>query len=185
MPILTLDKQQSIKKLESINANSVKNVERYNEIAETVENFQMVTLLSAAFWQAIKTGLSIEEVESKWTKLMEGDEYKNFLGQPLKHRGLNFVMAHLNYCLYIDDFQVRETDKGLRAMLNTESSQAASFKQVENKKLPYYTIAMNEFQLIKEYICINRVNYPESMWSKSSNPTKTSAFIIRPTKYRR
>lgn len=183
MAVLSFSLQQSIKKIRAFKVGSSVDLEDYETIATEIENSQMVKLLSPYFWQMIKVGVSETIVEQRWTDLMVGVSYQNGLGQTIIHRGLNFVIAHFNFARYLRGYNVRETQKGLMAAKETESSTPASSKQIEALAVPVEEIAMNEFQLIKEFICLKNNVYPEAMWAKTTNPTKQVINVLQSVKY--
>lgn len=172
-PILTLQNQQLIKPI------SKNNTDMYNLMAFEVEQSALIDLLGNAFY----TDLLANPTSEYNLKLISGCTFEKN-GQTLKHFGLNYVLAYLNYSKYVSISDVSDTYTGMvqKKREETESLSAGRVKilQEDSRK-----IAFLYFDMIREWLNIEYKNFP--YW-QSANEKKlfTPKFIgITKTSYGR
>ncbi|MCK9281355.1 MAG: hypothetical protein M0P71_12090 [Melioribacteraceae bacterium] len=168
--LLSLVQQQLIKKI------SANNTGRYDQIAAEVEENELRSMLGIALLQDLQDNpTSTENV-----KLLDGSSYENYLGQTIKFKGLRYVLAYLNYAKYIGESFVTDTFTGFVAKNRPESELVSegTMKRLinENREL-----AMREFDVIKEFLCLNSADYPLWLYAKTQKPHTPRFWGVRKT----
>lgn len=147
--LLKFYQQQDIKPISNNNEH------KYEQIAFEVENNELRKLLGAAFL------LDIQKTPANYVDLLNGIEF-DCNGSRMVHRGLNFVLAYLNYAKYIGESFVNDTFTGFVQKNRTESENVSegTIKRLINENR---TIALDEFSIIKEYLSENSDRY--ALWN--------------------
>jgi hypothetical protein len=156
--ILSFEGQQEIKKM------SENNEDLYNVIAAEVESYELDKLLGYAFYQAIS------ESPEDFDDLLNGSTFEDRHRHIVKHRGLRYVIAYLNYAKYIGESYVADTFTGF-VQKNRQDSERISSGDIKRLQLENREIAFNAFALIRDYININPTLYP--LWNKRTSDVKT------------
>ena len=150
--ILSFKQQQEIKPISPNNAG------KYPQLAAEVESLEVDNLLGSAFYQAIS------ESPESFTSLLDSTSFQRSNGTTIKHKGLRYVIAYLNYSKYVSE-NYTDTFSGFRKKSNPDSEPISSGDikrlQQENRE-----IAFNAFNLIREYLDLNRSLYP--LWDARS-----------------
>lgn len=164
--LLQYHQQQDIKPISNNNEH------KYLQIAFEVENNELRKLLGAAFL------LDIQKNPTNYTDLLSGAEFV-CNGNTMVHRGLNFVLAYLNYGKYIGESFVNDTFTGFVQKNRTESENVSegTIKRLMNENR---TIALDEFSIIKDYL--NENSYTYTLWNCS---TQKKLFTPRITTLRK
>jgi len=164
--ILTYEQQQSIK------AISTNNAHRYEQIAAEIEETDLKALLGTPLLQAI------QETPENHTNLLDGDTFEDCNGNTIKHKGLRYVLAYLNYAKYISESSVQDTFSGF-AVKQMEDSNPANEGTILRLKKENQKIAMTEWELIKEYLTEKKYY----LWyiSKSKKPHMPKMTFLRNT----
>lgn len=153
--ILTYSQQQAIKKI------SANNAQKYNQIAGEIEEHDLKQLLGVALLQDIQTN----PTSTYNAKLLAGDSFVNVHSQTITHKGLKYVIAYLNYAKYVGESFVNDTFTGFvtKTRPDSELLSEGNLKRLitQNRE-----IALTEFDLIRQYLDCNCVNFP--LWVKSA-----------------
>ena len=160
MPLLLLSEQQAIKVISPNWANAAKvtgGVKNYDQLASEVETSELVKLLGIGMLQAIQG----EPESESFAPLLEGGEFTNCNGLVIKFKGLKFIIAYLNWSKYVAESFVSDTYGGMVSK-KTDESQPLSSGDIKRLQSNAREIAMIEWDLLREYLNINKENYP--MW---------------------
>lgn len=171
--ILTLAQQQAIKKLSS-NYSSAK----FDLLDSEVEITDLKDLLGRALLQDLQTN----PLTPNNVKLLDGDTFTSYIGQSIRHKGIRYVLAYLNYSRYIGESFVSDTFSGLVQKQN-DNSEPVSEGTIKRLKQVSNEIALSEFELIKEYLTINSTNYPLWLNVVSKNTTTPVFGSVSKTAY--
>lgn len=155
--ILSFVEQQAIKPIDKNSAS------RYSAIANDVEVYDIDLLLGNALYQ------DVVKNPQNYESLLNAAEFESCDGLTLKHKGLKFVIAYLNYAKYVSESHIADTFSGLRQKANPDS-ETISKGDIERLYKQNRDIAFHAFELIKEYLDRNQSIY--SLWKK--NNTKKS-----------
>ncbi len=168
--LLSFAQQQSYKKISANNSG------KYDQLALEVENKELSDLLGVALLQDLQTN----PTSTNNLKLLNGDTFIDCNGNSIKHRGLRFVLAYLNYSRYIGESMVNDTFTGFVVKTRPDSEQISEGYikrlQAENR-----SIALKEFQIIKEYLEKNTDTY--TLWdcTEKRKPFTPRIYGIRKT----
>jgi hypothetical protein len=152
--LLSWVEQQSFRKF-SLNSEN-----NYAQIASEVESLEVDKLLGSAFYQAVSA------TPANYTSLLAETEFTRADGSKIKHKGLKYVIAYLNYAKYIGESHVTATATGLRQK-TTPDSEHASTGEIKRLQQEYREIAFNAFNLIREYLSLNTTTY--TLWNIDSD----------------
>lgn len=168
-PLLSYSQQQAIKKI------SANNQVKYDQIAQEVEESDLLSLLGIELLQDIQTN----PTDADNIKLLDGESYEPTTGHTIKFKGLRYVLAYLNYARYIGESFVSDTFTGVVKKTHADaeplSEGAIKRLQLENRQ-----IALNDFERIRGYLNLNYTTYP--LWRAS---TTRKPFIPRITGVRK
>lgn len=152
--LLTYEQQKNIKPI------SENNKKKYSQLAKEVESLEIDKLLGSAFYQAVS------ESPADYTELLDETEFENSQGQTIKHRGLRYVIAYLNYAKYAGGSSFIDTATGFKKKSISES-ELLSTGEIKRLQQENREIAFNAFSLIREYLNLNRKAYP--LWGRNSD----------------
>ena len=170
MALLLYNQQQAIKKISSNNAA------RYEQIAQEVEDSELAKLLGFPLLYDLQTNATT--IANK--ALLEGAEFKNCQGQKIKHKGLYFVIAYLNYAKYCKEVGFEDTFTGL-VKKNRQESESITDGELRRIVEGAQSIAMTQFEIVKEYLNANKSIYPLWCASASVKPNKLVVHGIKKT----
>jgi len=161
--LLSFSQQQGIKPFS-------KNSETgYPVIANEVEQLELSKMLGRSFYQAVAAR------PEDYTDLLDGVTYTDCDNNEVSTIGLRYVLAYLNYSKYVGTNHLKDTFSGHRIKSIPESTPITQGDinrlQSENR-----TIALYEWENIKEYLNLNYTLYP--LWGYKSNK-----MIEKPTIY--
>jgi hypothetical protein len=164
--ILTFQKQQTIKPI------SANNEHKYEQLATEVEQTDLRDLLGVAFLQEVQNNTT------DYTDLIEGSEFTSCSGVTLTHKGLEYVLAYLNYAKYIGQSFINDTFSGftVKQMDDSNPINEGTMKRLinENRK-----IALTEWELVKEYL--NAQDFDLWNSTKSRKPHLPKMTFLRKT----
>ena len=170
MALLLYNHQQSIKKISSNNAA------RYEQIAQEIEDSELAKLLGFPLLYDLQTNAATGANKA----LLEGAEFKNCQGQTIKHKGLYFVIANLNYAKYCKEVGFEDTFTGL-VKKNRQESESITDGELRRIVEGAQSIAMTQFEIVKEYLNANKSIYPLWCASASVKPNKLVVHGIKKT----
>jgi len=164
--ILTYEQQQNIKTISTNNAH------RYEQIAAEIEETDLKALLGTPLLQAIQDNLP------EHSELLDGDTFEDCYGNTIKHKGLRYVLAYLNYAKYLSESSVQDTFSGF-AVKQMEDSSPVNEGTILRLKRENQKIAMTEWELIKEYLTEKEYD----LWyiNKSKKPHMPKMTFLRKT----
>jgi len=142
--LLTFIKQQAIKKISANNAG------KYDQLAFEVENKELYDLLGVALLQDLQTN----PTEANNLLLLNGTTFEDCNGNTIRHRGIRFVLAYLNYSRYIGESMINDTFTGF-VVKTRPDSELISEGYIKRLQLENRSIALKEFEIIKEYLNLN------------------------------
>lgn len=152
--LLSFSAQQLIKPI------SPNNESKYAQLAAEVESLEVDKLLGYAFYQ------DVSENPSNYANLLNATEFEDYNGNVVKHRGLLYVIAYLNYAKYIGESYVVDSYSGFVQKTRQDSERISSGDikrlQQENRE-----IAFNAFELIRMFLNKNSADYP--LWNCNSD----------------
>lgn len=170
MSLLLLSEQQSIKPISS------NNEDKYALLAEEVESYELSKLLTPVFLQDIQAYPTSE----KYANLLGEHAFVDEKGNTLKHRGLKYVIAYLNFAKYVGESYISDTFSGFvrKTRADSESLSVGDIKRIqqENKE-----IAFNAFELIRIFLNNNKEIYPLWNQSKEVRISKPKFYGIKKT----
>jgi hypothetical protein len=172
--ILSYTNQQLIKKI------SANNAQKYDEIAREVEEFDLKEILGIALLQDIQANPTTPTN----IKLLTGDIFTDVYGNNVNHKGLNYVIAYLNYARYIGKSFAVDTFSGMVQKNRDDSTQLSegSLKRlIEDSR----KIALSEFSNIKWYLDENATLFPLWNFYQSRDPYPPKIKSIRKTGHHR
>lgn len=152
--LLSYSQQQAIRPISSNNES------KYAQMAAEVESLEVDKLLGSAFYQDV---------------VDNPDEYADLLGEyeftradqtTIKHRGLRYVIAYLNYSKYIGESYITDSFSGMVQKLRPDSEHISS-GDIKRLQQQYREIAFNAFNLIREFLDLNKDTY--TLWDCNSD----------------
>ena len=169
--LLSFESQQGIKPI------SGNNSAKYPTIAKEVEALEITKLLGVEFYQAVSAS------PTEYLHLLDEYSFTNSFGRIVKHNGLRYVIAYLNFSKYVGESYINDTFSGFTKKNIPESEQ---LNEGERRRLQgeYRQIALTSFETIREYLNLNKTTYP--LWGeKSDNISFTPKFysVTNKTKY--
>lgn len=156
--ILTLIQQNSFKVISENWANTKKlvgGVSNFEQLEKEVEQKELKQLLGVALLQDLQanpgTAANIE--------LLDGASFVDCNNNTINQLGLRFVLAYLNHSKYIPVSGIESTFTGL-VQKNRNETQNISDGKESKLQLDSREIALQEFQLIKQFLNENSDDYP-------------------------
>jgi hypothetical protein len=139
--LLTFAQQQTYKKISANNGG------KYDQLAFEVENKELSDLLGVALLQDLQTN----PATASNLLLLNGDTFTDCNGNTIKHRGVRFVLAYLNFSRYIGESMINDTFTGFVVKTRPDSEQISE-GYIKRLQLENRSIALKEFEIIKEYL---------------------------------
>lgn len=170
MALLLYNQQQAIKKI------SKNNAERYEQVAQEIEDSELAKLLGFPLLYDLQTNPNTEANKT----LLDGSEFTNSQGQKVRQKGLYFVIAYLNYAKYCKEVGFEDTFTGL-VKKNRQESEAITDGELRRIVEGAQSIAMTQFDIIKEFLNLNKTTYP--LWDSvnSIRPNKVQMIGLKKT----
>lgn len=161
--ILSFEKQQIIKPISNNNQN------RYGQIASEVENLNLKSLLGAAFLYDIQTKAAETTIPEPYKTLLNGGTFLNCDNETISFKGLYYIIAYFNYRQYIGISGYFDTFSGMvtKSRPEGENVSEGTIKRLQTES---ETIALSEFETVKQYLNENELLFP--LW-KSCKTKKT------------
>jgi len=156
--ILTLIQQNSFKVISENWANTKKlvgGVSNFEQLGKEVEQKELKQLLGVALLQDLqKNPETAANVE-----LLDGGTFENCDGNEIDQLGIRFVLSYLNYSKYIPVSGIESTFTGL-VQKNRNETQNISDGKESKLQLDSREIALQEFEIIKQFLNENSDDYP-------------------------
>ena len=136
--IMTFEKQQTIKPV------ATNDIERFSQIMEETELFELSKLLGQDVYN------DIDNNQALYSDLINGCSF-GVNGKTVNHKGIVYVLAYLNYANYVEESQVFDTYTGL-VRKKREDSESVGNGTVKNLRDKNKEIAMYHYSFVKEYM---------------------------------
>ncbi len=165
MALLTLAQQQAIKPISSNWANYIKitgGITNFEQLQKEVEEKEFRILLGIAFTQDIQNN----PLTTSNAKLLDGGTYVNSCSETITFKGLRFVLAFMNWSKYVGESFVSDTFTGM-VKKNREESESLSSGDIKRLQLDAREIALQEWEIIKDFLCLNSNDYPLWKYGKT------------------
>ena len=168
MTLLTLTQQNSFKPISQNWAASAKltgGVDNFTQLATEVENKELKSLLGIALLQDVQVRPTVAPNDD----LLDGADFEDCNGNTISHKGLRFILAYLNWSKYVSESFVSDTYTG---MVKKNRNEAESLTSGDIKRLQQDAreIALQEFELVKDYLNENTDSFPLWIASSSKKP---------------
>lgn len=156
--ILSYSQQQAIKKI------SENNSARYDQLAKEVEECELRKLIGVAMLQDLQDN----PTTASNLLLLNGTSF-DYNNTTIKHKGLRYVIAYLNFSRYLGESYVSDTFTGF---VKKKREEADNLSEGEIKRLQNNNrdIALTEFELIKNYLDLSQSLFPK--WVACSQQIK-------------
>ena len=145
--LITIDDIANIKPITANNKNKA------GQIILEVQDLWFSKLLGAEFYDYIRS------TSDDLSDLMEGCSFSDCSGNTRYQTGLKKVLVYLFWSRYVYDINVTDTPTGMVSKTRTDSEQL-SMGYLNNLSSNYETMAMNYFEIVREYIMQNKSQYP-------------------------
>ena len=168
MALLTLAQQNSIKAISQNWASSTKvtgGINNFDQLEAEVEEKELKILLGLALLQDVQTNPTVGSNPD----LLDGASFKDCAGNTVTHKGLRYVIAYLNWEKYVGESFVSDTYTGM-VKKNRDEAQSLSSGDIKRLQQSSREIALQEFELIKDYLNQNTTDFPLWISSKSKSP---------------
>lgn len=162
--IVSYQKQQEIKPA------SENNQKKMEQIIQETESLEADNLLGSALYQ------DVDGNSDDYTDLLEGSEFVDCRGNTIKHKGLYYVLAYLNYAAYIPESYIQDTFTGLVGKARPDS-QNLSQGAINNLIKQNRKIGFNAWKLVEEYLNANSDTI--TLWCRT-NSKKVKKFNFKP-----
>ena len=159
--LISLLEQQAIKPISPNWANHVKvsgGVTNFVQLATEVEVKEFRILLGIDFYSDLITN----QVETRYVNLIEGTSFVNCRNNTVSFNGLKYILAFMNYSKYVGESFVSDTFTGM-VRKNRDESESLSTGDIKRLQLDAREIALQDFELIKEFLDKNNTIYP--LWN--------------------
>lgn len=157
MAILLLSQQQAIKPISQNWALGIKitgGVTNYEQLAEEVEGKELRTLLGIDFLQWVQNN----QTDPNVIFILDPFDFENINLNTVTCRGLKFILAYLNYVKYIGESYITDTATGF-VKKNRNESDNLDRGEIERLQREYREIALQEFDLLREFLDLNYDTY--------------------------
>lgn len=156
---------------------SSNNQTKFEQIEKEVENKELRRLLGVAFLQAIQT------TPDDYTDLLDEFEFEDANGDTIKHKGLRYVIAYMVFSRYLGESFIVDSFTGFVQKTRQDSEQLSegSIRRIQEENR---TLALSEWQIIKEYLDLNSDEY--DLWKGTYRKTyRPRIYGIRKISYGR
>lgn len=179
MALLTIQQQQAIKTISQNWANFVKltgGLSNYQQLEIEVENKEFRQLLGVPFLQDIQanplTALNV--------LILDGGSFINCNGETIYFKGLRFVLSFMVFSAYVIESSISDTFTGM-VKKNRDESESLSLGEKKIMQQNSREIALQEWELIKEYLVLNESSYPLWHYGKTKKVYTPKIFGIKRT----
>lgn len=168
--LLSFAQQQATKKI------SANNSSKYDQLALEVENKELSDLLGVALLQDLQTNPTL----ARNLLLLNGDTFTDCNGNSIRHRGIRFVLAYINYSRYIGESFINDTFTGFVTKTRPDS-ELLSEGNIKRLQLENRSIALKEWEIIKEYLDLKTDVYTLWMCTSKRKPFTPRIIGVRKT----
>lgn len=172
MALVTFSEQQLIVPL------SVHYERYYEQLANETEYNEIRELLGAEFLQDVENNPTTPDN----VLLLNGANYTRPNGNNYIHKGLKYVISYLIYSNYIQTSDIKDTFSGF-VQKNTDESTPAPYGRLKDRINYYRNLALNEFNYVKEFLDVNKLNYPLWNQCETKTPYKPKYKFMKNTQY--
>lgn len=157
------------------------NYEKLDIAINEAMEFDLRPLLCSLFWNVEKQwwkGLAFDSSfdesfegkasDIKWVKLINGSEYLGCGDVNKRHRGLKTLLVYYAYGRYLTINSFDDTPNGSVTKTN-QWSIPKPLKEVQSFSNKYRSMAMNIWEDIESFICLNREDYKGANFSNCSS----------------
>lgn len=170
MPLLTYLQQQAIKKI------SENNEVKYLPLATEVEEKELQDLLGAALLQDLQDNPS----SAANVKLLDGSTFEDCNGNTIKHKGIRWILAYMNYSEYLGTSNVADTFSGFTEKIR-QDSQLLSEGKIKRLQLSNRELALTQWSLTEQFLNENSSDYPLWICAQSKKPYTPRITGVRKT----
>jgi len=159
--LISLLEQQAIKPISPNWANHIKvtgGVTNFVQLATEVEVKEFRILLGIDFY----SDLIANQAETRYVNLIEGTSFVNYRNNTVSFNGLKYILAFMNFSKYVGESFVSDTFTGM-VRKNRDESESLSTGDIKRLQLDAREIALQDFELIKEFLDKNNTIYP--LWN--------------------
>ena len=158
MALLTIQQQQAIKPISPNWASYIKFIggkTNFEQLEIEVEEKEFKILLGLAFSQDIQNNPSTTDN----LILLDGGTYTNLNNDLIYFKGLRYILAYMIYSSYIIESGISDTFTGM-VKKNREEAESLSLGEKKILQQNVRQIALQEFEIIKDFLCLNKSKYP-------------------------
>lgn len=158
MALLTLTQQNGFKPISQNWANEIKiagGVTNFEQLEIEVENNELKKLLGAALLYDIQQN----PTDPENVILLDGDTFEDCNGNDIEFKGIRYQLAFMIYAEYLPISKNAQTFTGLVQQNRTETTPADP-GSVKKEQQRAREIALQDFELMKQYINGNTDDYP-------------------------
>jgi hypothetical protein len=162
MSIVNLTTQQLIKPISPNWANYIKivgGVTNFEQLTREVEQKELKTLFGNEFY----FDFYYNQTEDKYITLINGTSFLNDNGNNLVFQGIKFMLAFMNFSKYVGESFVSDTFTGM-VKKNRQESESLSTGDIKRLQQDAQELALQDFEIIKIYLEINKDIYP--LWNR-------------------
>lgn len=161
MALLTLSQQQQIKSIRTNWANERKaqvNGTNFEQLQKEVEENELLKLLGNAFLLDVQTN----PTNPDYIILLDGATFEDCNGNTTRFRGIRYQLGYLNYAQYLLESGLTDSYTGF-VQKNRQETQNAPQGALKNQQQRFREFALNDFELMKDYLNQNSATYP--LWN--------------------
>ena len=159
--LLTLAQQQAIKPISPNWAAITKfqgGATTFEQLQGEVEELELKKLLGAAFLQAVQAAPT-QTAPINYSILVSGGSYVNSYDETIIFKGLRYILAYMNFSKYIGESYIADTFSGM-VRKRREETEGLSIGEIKMLQTDAREIAMQEWELIKDYLTLSSSAYP-------------------------
>lgn len=158
MIIVTLEIQNTIKPI------ACDDEAKFLQLSSEVQYYEIRRMLGVPFYNDMLANVATD----KYVKLINGDDWQ-VSGNMYSHAGLKKVIAYINYSKWVYLSELIESYTGV-VMQRNDYANKANEGYIKRLSDEAFQIAMDEWQLIKQYLSYKNDVYP--LFYCNSNTTK-------------
>lgn len=134
---------------------SENNESKYPLLAREVEEGKLKELIGIELLQDLQVNPNTDDNKN----LLNGCSFVNRNGNTVKHQGLKYVIAYMNYSKYIGESFVNDTFTGMvrKTRQDAENLTSGDISRLQGEA---QSIALTEFEIIKDFLVLNYSKYP-------------------------
>lgn len=180
MALLTLIQQNSFKVINQNWADSTKltgGVTNYEQLAKEVEEKELKSLLGVALLQDLQANPTVGSNPD----LLDGATFEDCDGNDIMHKGVRYVLAFLNWSKYVSESILSDTYTGM-VKKSRDESEGLSSGDIKRLQQDSKEIALQEFELIKDYLNENSTTFTLWVKARSKSPYVPKFLGVKRTK---